>query len=386
MRIGKLVASICAVAIGFAIAAGGAPGPDQYPAFSWKTVPLYMHIRKAAAFNPAELKFLGRFPLITLEKGTGNQSYGSVEKGSIEAARAIKGVNPSAKVLFYRNIIVHYGGYAANRDIDNVPGAFLVDGKGNRKLVRNRVEAYDLTNAAVRNWWVELCRRVAADPAIDGIFVDGNVKALEPDYLAREIGAQKKKSLVTAYERTMEDTRRAIGPRKLFIANLLRARFPDSGLASLRLFDGSYLEGIEAAVGMTREEYVAKEIAATQTAARQGKIIAFSIGLGNHTVQAPDRIDEAPGKAASPADANERLRYCLAMFLVCAEKHSYFLAHEGYGAESNDAWMRWFPEYDKPLGAPKGPAKQQQWTYTREFEHASVWLDIQNEKARIEWR
>ena len=37
------------------------------------------------------------------------------------------------------------------------------------------------------------------------------------------------------------------------------------------------------------------------------------------------------------------------------------------------------------MSAPKGGAKQDGWIYTREFEHARVKLDIENEQAEIRW-
>lgn len=84
----------------------------------------------------------------------------------------------------------------------------------------------------------------------------------------------------------------------------------------------------------------------------------------------------------------KRLTYSLAMFLICAEKYSYFLAHDGYSVNRNDSsvWLKDFPEYSRPLGPPKGPASKDGNIYTRKFEQASVWLDIEQEEARIEWK
>ena len=48
--------------------------------------------------------------------------------------------------------------------------------------------------------------------------------------------------------------------------------------------------------------------------------------------------------------------------------------------------MRWFPEYDKPLGPPAGPAVCKGSTYTRKFQHADVWLDIKKRQGKITWR
>ncbi len=60
----------------------------EYPAFTWDRIPLYMHIRKAKAYTEEEIAFLAKFPLITFEKSNGHQDHGSVEEGTLIAARA----------------------------------------------------------------------------------------------------------------------------------------------------------------------------------------------------------------------------------------------------------------------------------------------------------
>ena len=357
------------------------------PEFSWDHVPLYMHVRKAASFTDAEIAFIARFPLITFEKATGFRDHGSIEAGTLVAARAVKRINPRATILYYRNVIVHYGNYAANDELQQIDGAFLRDGRGNTKLVRGRVEAYDLSNPAVRDWWVEACQRVVADAAIDGVFFDGNIKALEPGYLVREIGREKKCQVTEGYHLMVRQTRSAIGADKLMVANMLRARFPAAGQEYLQPFAGSYIENFFHNVGgVSYEEYVAKGIEAVQAAARAGKIIAFTSGLAAPADGSEMGIDEGHAKVLSDEQARTALVYPLAVFLICAEKQSYFRVHEGYSADEDDRWMRWFPEYDRPLGPPQGPAKRNGYRYTREFEHASVRVDIQRRFAEIDWR
>jgi len=363
-------------------------GPkDHYPRFTWDRIPLYMHVRKATSYTDEEIAFLARFPLITFEKANGHQDHGSVEAGTLIAARAVKEINPEAKILYYRNVMVHYGGYAANKGLGQIPGALLKDEKGRTRLVRNRVEAYDLSNADLRAWWVNSCSSMTAHPHIDGIFIDGNVKALESGYLIRQIGAVKKKQTMDGYHLMMKQTREAIGPDELMIANILRARFENAGLDYLDYFDGSYLEGFFHNVGgASYEEYVAKGIDAMQKAARQGKIIAFTTALTSPRNRSFTGIDEGHSTVGSHAQARADLIYPLAIFLVCAEKHCYFRIHEGYSANENDRWMRWFPEYDRSLGPPNGPATKDGFSYTRKFRHATVQLDIQKRTASIQWQ
>jgi hypothetical protein len=44
-----------------------------------------------------------------------------------------------------------------------------------------------------------------------------------------------------------------------------------------------------------------------------------------------------------------------------------------------------YPEFDRPLGPPKADATWQGLTATREFAHASVWVDLTTKQARIDW-
>jgi hypothetical protein len=373
-------------------AAESPPGTDKLPAFSWEQVPQYMHIRKARKFTDAEIKYLASFPLLTFEKTTGHRTFQSTEDGSLAAARAVKEVNPSTKILYYRNVTVHYGTYKANAEIEKVPGAFLVGRNGKTKLVRNACEAYDLTSPQVRDWWVGHARQVCADPAIDGLFLDGNIKVLSPAYLKREIGDEKKAAQLAGYGTMMGETRMALGPDKIMLANVLRVgQSKDDGLEAIKRFDGSYIEGFElAATPEQKKDNVAKGIEAFQKAARDGVMIAFTAGLSELNEEEgdlnPQRTDEIRKGLSGSDHHTNRFKYLLALFLVCVEKHSYFLAHDGYGAEKSKVWMTRNPELERPLGEPKGPAVRDGYLYTREFAHAKVRLDIENDAGEIIWK
>lgn len=361
---------------------------ERMPDFSWDRVPRYMHVRKATAFSPEEVRYLATFPLITFEKTTGCKDSGSTEKGTIRAAAAVKALNPRAKILYYRNIIVHYSCYDADAVLKTIPDALLADSKGNTKLVRKTVPAYDLSTPAVQEWWLGNAKQVCGSGYIDGVFVDGNIKVLEPGYLKRQVGAQKKSAVTKAYHSIMKRLPETIGSDKLVVANIIRARFPKTGLEYLDYFDGSYIESFEHAVGkMSREEYVAKGIAAIQSAARQGKIIAFTMGMGK-IKKTEMGIDEARAKISDDTQLQKRFTYALATFLICAENYSYFLAHDGYGVDrgASKMWMKDIPELSRPLGAPEGPAVKTGWKYKREFKHVKVTLDVEKETAEIVWR
>jgi len=365
---------------------------NRMPDFSWDRVPLYMHIRKAKNFTEDEIKYLATFPLVTFEKTTGSDTFQSTENGTLAAAKAVKEINPSTKILYYRNVFVHYGTYKANAEINKVSGAYLVGREGKTKLVRRKREAYDLTNPQVREWWIGHAKQVCADPAIDGLFLDGNIKVLSGGYLKRDIGAEKKDANLQGYEGMMRETRQAIGPDKIMLANVIRTgQSKDDGLEAIKLFDGSYIEGFELAANPEQKKNnVARGMVAFQKAAREGFIIAFTAGLSEMNTEEgemnPERTDEIRKGLGKNDDYSKRFNYLLALFLVCAEKHSYFLAHDSYVAnKKNKLWMKRPEEFDRPLGPPKGPAVQDGYTYTREFAHAKVRVDIENEVGEIDW-
>jgi hypothetical protein len=363
------------------------PAANHLPEFSWDRVPLYMHIRKAKNFTQDEIKYLATFPLVTFEKTTGSETYQSTEDGTLAAAKAVKEINPSTKVLYYRNVIVHWSTYKTNAEIDKLPGAFLVGKQGKTKLNWGKTEAYDLTNPQFRELWVGNVKQLCADPVIDGVFLDGIVKVLSLGYMVRDIGKERKAALVEGYKTMMTETRQAIGPDKIMLANVLRVGIPDSGLEAIKQFDGSYIENFE---GTGDKGYLATGIEAFQKVAREGFMIAFTAGLSEMQTEDgemnPENMDEVRKGLGKNEDYSKRFNYLLAMFLVCAEKHSYFLAHDGYHAfKKNKVWMTRPAEFDRPLGPPKGPAVQNGYIYTREFAHAKVRVDIENEVGEIEW-
>jgi len=369
-----------------------APAANRLPEFSWDRVPLYMHIRKATNFTQDEIKYLATFPLVTFEKTTGSRTFKSTEDGTLAAAKAVKKINPSTKILYYRNVIIHWDFYKVNAEFDKIPGAFLVGKNGKTKLNYGKTDSYDLTNPQVREVWVGNVKQMCADPAIDGVFFDAVCKAMGPTYLAKDIGEEKKAAVCEGYKTMMTETRQAIGPDKIMLANVLRVGTPDNGLEAIKQFDGSYLERIEEArTGdkAAKRNYLAQGIETFQKAAREGYMIAMTLPLGEINTEAGEgdveNMDEISKPVGENEDYNKRFNYILSLFLVCAEKHSYFLAKDGYNADKSKVWMKRPAEFDRPLGPPKGPAVQDGYIYTREFAHAKVRLDIDNQVGEIEW-
>jgi len=103
----------------------------------------------------------------------------------------------------------------------------------------------------------------------------------------------------------------------------------------------------------------------------------------------PQLHTPAPGAERRQA-MGERFNSELALFLLVAEDHmwwmySWFWSFDSFvpGQPDSDVPADFFPQAKCALGAPKGsPARKAgTWTYTREYEHASVFVDLTNRTA-----
>jgi hypothetical protein len=364
---------------------------SNLPEFSWDTMPLYMHLRKDTKFTKEELNYLAKFPLITFEKTTGNKTYGFTEAGTLKAAEAVKKINPKTKILYYKNVVINWPTYKEDEDfLKKHPEALLVDAKGKKALMPNkRIGFFDLSQETVRSYWLDHVTKMANNPAIDGLFMDANIKVLVPGFFNSRVGTEKQKALETGYLSMMEELDKQLGKDNLLIANILRVRpeLNDAGRDYLKFFDGSYIEGFDHEnFGMTYEDYLAEGIAAVQQSARAGNVIAMTLGMGKASETAAVGIDDVRQKMNANADFTKRLDYILGVFLICAEKHSYIYPHDGYGINKSAVWLKTFPQYEKKLGTPKGYAKKEGYIYTRSFEHLDVVVDIKNKTATLNWK
>ncbi|MFY8327631.1 putative glycoside hydrolase [Pseudoalteromonas sp. ZZD1] len=375
-----------------------AANSDKYPEFSWDTMPLYMHVWKHTSYTKDELNYLAQFPLITIEKAQGKKE-GTIQAGTLKAAREIKQINPNSKILYYKNIIIDWHS-GASQALASIPNGYLQAANGDYPVVNEQSKAkfFDISKAEVQQWWLKDAKAMVSDAAIDGLFIDANIKVLIGYYFAKskKLGEPKADALIAGYHELLGKINEQFGQDNIILGNIIRARFANAGLEYMEYFDGSYFEGFEHNVGgISKPDYLVKGIEAGQKAAQAGKILAFTAGLGKALKQDSSGIglDEARQKVDSIQHIQKRLDYLTAIFLVMAEKYSYFYPHDGFGVRTNNkgeqlnrAWMRTFPLFKNRLGAPKGPAKRTGYIFTREFEYCSVYLNVETGEARLTWK
>lgn len=319
----------------------------KFPEFSWDRMPLYMHVRKNDSFTKKEIKFISQHPLITFEKTTGYTTLGSTEKGSIEAAKEVKKLNPNAKILYYKNVVINWSSYEKDElFIRKHPDALLVNDRGEKVFMPNGTTGFfDLSKDYVRDYWLNNVRREIESPFIDGVFLDANIKVLIPGFFGSRVGVQKQREIVSSYLKMMKELKAGIGKDNLLIANIIRVRpeFKDVGREYLKYFDGGYLEGFEQEnFGMNYAEYLSEGFSAFQKSAQEGNIVTLSIKLSKGVILDLKELDDKNRSVKLGENLNERLDYVLAIFLVCAEKYSYVYPHDGYNSKSSAIWLKSF--------------------------------------------
>jgi hypothetical protein len=108
--------------------------------------------------------------------------------------------------------------------------------------------------------------------------------------------------------------------------------------------------------------------------------------------------DQSPVNKASLANRKNNSSYAdnytrklipfpLACFLMGVQPYSYFMYGMGWGLY--DGALIDFPETKNKLGLPKGMYKKMpeegKMVFTRQFEHASVWVNLNTFEAEIKW-
>lgn len=349
------------------------PGHNRhnYPEWSWDHVRTYVAVRRKDAFSDEQIRALASQDIVMLEKMTGHETYGSIEKGSLEAAKRIKKINPKVKILFYLNAMVHYGGYDANKDWKE---EWAMWNRKQRKQFkwRNKFLSYNHKNVEFREWWIKRGLDMVAHDEIDGIFIDGICKA--------ELRWIPVKNHKLYYMQTAKELRNRLPEGKILIGNALRAGFgTNSNLNHLQYLDGSYLEGwahpqtLEATLGLISSAMDQKRIIMLNAQPHH-----FDQNGFNQLKQLHLRYEFA----GRPQFINFHLGY----FLLVAGQGAHISYRTGVDLNPKKKQVfdnTRFEEITRKLGQPLGPARQKGKEYWRDFEYLEVYVNLQTTEAYL---
>ena len=361
---------------------------SRYPKFSWDTTPMYYHFGDIdRVLKPEEEAYIAdKTNFITIEKSHGFRLLGDAVLGTQYEATAFHKINPEIKVLYYFNSLVAWPFTQFNKAFNEDSIAknpelakFLLVDIRTGELVKKSdgpelAFNFDALNPEFRKWWIDSVVKGVEISGCDGVFIDrmnGGAEYSFRDDKAAEV--QKAKGEMMAGVRTK------MGADKLLIGNNA-ANNPDVFPSC----DAFMFEHYNATV--TTKEHLLKEWGDMLRIAKAGKITVYRFGVKTPGTRLA-KADRETRNAEMPKLSQEWAEYFLACYLIGAQPYSYF--QYNFGWNLSDGNLVDYPEFKKPLGSPKAAFKRvtpEGWQFTREFEHASVWVDTDKHEAKIIWK
>jgi hypothetical protein len=359
---------------------------EFYPKFSWDITPMYyMFGDQSRVLSPDEVNFITRrTDFSCIEKSHGLKQLGAAELGAKHEVSALKKEKPEMKVLFYFNSayawpFTSYNKNFTKKNIDEHPELkkFLIKKKDSDELEdRNNIFYFDVLNPEFRTWWVNAVAKGVEFSNADGAFID----QMHGFYWLRN---DKKTEVEQVMGEMITNLKAKLGPNKILLGNNAQAKnaqyvFPAVDAIMFEHYNDELLN----------KENLLKDWNDMLRIAKAGKISVFRVGVEYDPAV---KENESYDKGTSLNErfeklSKEKLEYYLACYLIGAQPYSYF--QYGWGWTLASGSLVDYPEFQRPLGAPKEDYVRTSptgWEFTREFEHASVWVNTATGKAKITW-
>ena len=381
MKLASLHTSLLFIGL-FLVQTAYSQSDKHYPKFSWDKVPVAFHFgKKKDLLTKSEAKFIASHSnFIVLEKAHGFPKYKYSEEAIAADAKVLKALNPDMKVVFYWNAFLDYSMYKAHEDYQTKSEWWLKTKTGELDLKDGKLKRYDLSLPELRDWWSDIALENLKNENVDGVFFDALVQVTNPGN-KRLWGVEKFNAIQQGLKDLIKETRAKIGDEKLIIYNGIRSTpLRNSGNDFPDFTDGVMIEHFGYFNSKTKESML-KDIQEMEKAGKSGKIVVFKTWPENAWV---NKKFMAKSEKEKEKISKEHLTFALASFLAGAQKHSYISYNWGYRLSMGS--LLWYPEFDKPLGKPLDDMQVNGWVLTRNYEHASVWVDLENKKATIDWK
>ncbi|MGB6222115.1 putative glycoside hydrolase [Haloferula sp.] len=347
------------------------------PRFSWDKVPVYeMFGDGSRLLKDEELKHIaGTTDFLCIEKNHAISVLKSADHGAAREIARFKKLDPGTTCLFYFNSAYAYP-FASRSQmfrIGRIPAEYkdflITDPDTGKFSQRGNVPFFDVLNPDFRKWWAAEVGRYVEDTGADGLFVDQmhGFVFLRP---------QKRREVEEAQAEMMSMAKKAIGSDKILLLN--------NGAHIPELFEigDSFMFEHYKPETLTKEA-ILKDWKLMEQIAGAGKSSVWRIGL-----EIEGKLEAAK---LTDADYQERARkelsYHLAVFLAGACEYSYF--QYGWGWLLRTGPLMSYPEFERPLGKPIGPRTRPDakgWVFLREFEQASVRVDLEKREGAVTWR
>lgn len=358
-----------------------------YPIFNWNTTPMYyMFGDPARVLTPQEVEYIARkTDFICIEKSHGFGQLGAAELGAKHEIAAFKKVKPDIKVLFYFNAAYAWSFTSYNKNftrenIEQHPELkkfLIIDPKTKELAHRNNTFFFDVLNPEFRDWWVNTVAKGVEFSGADGAFID---QMHGFSWLRKE----RSKDVQRAMGDMMAALKTKLGSNKILLGNNADAKIAQYVFP---VIDANMFEHY--GNDLLSKERLLKDWEKMLRIAKAGKISIFRIGV-EYDSEAQEKEDYYKGRMRNERLAElskEKLEYYHACYLIGAQPYSYF--QYGWGWQLDHGSLLDYSELQKPLGTPKGPYSRTSpdgWEFTREFEHASVWVNTETKESKITWK
>ena len=359
--------------------------------------------------------------MVTTGSGCPKSKSMTMEDGVLKVAAAIKAKNPAAIVgMYWRTDMALEIAECSNGTAELAKAGtawFLKDDNGTL-VKKGKSYLWDYENAAGKAFWTKTLLNVVqktlpnGKPNLDYLYLDGPSWGNVPTISAARnaaIAAAK----YTFHANLQRECDALPGGGRNVILNgcdnpATAALFSSTGAAGTMFDHWSILQYTNrgADYGCNKNGTGPKGMCGTFNATAMDEAFALvrSKILSNMTLQVkgwvgpvikqqghyPPQIPTPATPAEQAIVAGERFNSELALFLLVAEENTFWMFSWFWGF---DSWVPgqadsqtpkgFYPQAKCQLGAPKGPPvrKAGTVTYTREYEHASVFVDLDHRNA-----
>ena len=352
---------------------------------------------------------------------------------TVQQARILKKINPKFKFLVYQNAELGPLTKESKRIINAHPEWWCRDDDG---VPLKTSQGYKLnqTRADVRTWYNNYPMTVFGPDAkdlLDGMFNDGmgySPGGLHNTALARHDAwfdgkmklADEARALYGGLNGGEVWGNGALGVTARYHNFTYKGHLVD-WRTSMDHLDTGFLEGAgsfwyeNTTTGEWIPEFFQLFLEGVINASSAGKSVVLHFSPGTSYppfLHFPQKANPAfnqfialtfEGSRKTPATADEArqaaadvLVQALAPFLIVANEHVFLQYAWFYEVQDGNIPCpsgvecgmpsSWYPEFSRPLGPPRGPAERNGFVWTREFEHASVYVDARSRSSsKITW-
>ncbi len=379
---------------------------------NWDDIPRFMNFHKNTSgkgdYTEEELTLLAKLDLVQIAPP------GDGSTGNPEFIKRLREKNPDIIILGYRNLALDQDQFSGQLFQEH-PDWHLKDRKTGEYTTHGRTGAqaerplYDLRIPGMREWWLNNVSSQLTSPGYDGILIDAIAKAMLP-YGPRVNATGTSEEELLSYNKHLNDLLseniKRNGTKGIIICNAFRSVYSDCLKSYIDVyFHGSYLEAIEQRSSDVYDIHLVRAIDAAIQIQKEDpqKIMVFNLSphyppppLEKNTKDGDSKVHlfddyTLMGDETLPEQQKEMravFEYKLSIALIMASDYSY-IGYAGTHAVHDDKslWAPDYPEFDKRLGPPQGPAKKTgPYSYTRDYKYATVVLDVSLRKGKITWR